>query len=377
MKVEEELEEYGFDIRSYRRAKRYEREKLRLGVAEGTLSFAGLIAFGIWGSADLYRALSGFLPGQWGARVVYILVFVAGAFVLDLPPGWVGHSIEKNYGLSRQDLNDWFVDQAKSLGITLTLSLITLVPLFWVISVSSLWWVWAWLVGTGVILFISFISPTILMPIFYNFEEVEDEALLNRLSDLADRSDVDVIGVFRMDAGEKTRKATGGLTGIGSSRRIILSDTMLENYSNEEIEAVMAHEIGHHKYGDIWILLFQQSLLLFVGLFLVSTFLGEILAPLGMGLNVSSLPFLLGIIGLVEAVFSPLANYISRSRERKADDFSLQTSSVPEALGDGLVKLSQQNLGNPAPPKLVELLFYDHPAGLSRVKRAHEKKNTC
>lgn len=372
VKIEEELKDYGFDVPTYRRAKRYEKDSLKLGLVESFLSVAALAAFGIWGSDRLYRVLSGFFPCPWGVRILYIAIFVVGAFILGLPGGWGSYRIERAYKLSRQSLNDWFGDQVKSLGVTLTLSLITLVPLFWVMRATTLWWVWSWIVGTGVIVFISFISPTVLMPIFYNFEEIDDEGLIERLTGLADRSGVDVIGAFRMDAGEKTKKATGGLTGIGSSRRIIISDTMLENYSNEEIEAVMAHEMGHHKHGDIWVLLIEQSLSLLLGLFLVSLFLGKILVPLGLGLNVSSLPFLLGLIGLLEALVSPLRNYVSRLRERQADEFSLRTVNNPAALGDGLVKLSQQNLGNPAPTKLVELLFHDHPAGLSRARRAYQ-----
>lgn len=371
MSTEEELEEYGFDISAYRKAQEYERRNLQLDIIEGVLSLASLVVFGIWGAKPLYGQLTGAVGNAWGVRILFVAVFVIGGFILDIPGSWLRYRIERSFDLSNQDLGSWCGDQIKSLGLTLAFAIVTLVPLFWVISVSRYWWLWAWGVGTLFIVFISFISPTVLLPIFYNFEEINDEDLIERLTELANRAKVNIIGVFRMDVGEKTKKATGALTGIGASRRIILSDTMLQNYTEGEIEAVMAHEMGHHKHGDIWILLFEQSLLLLIGLLVVAIFLEGVISPLGIQLNVASLPFILVLIGAVQALLSPVSNLVSRSRERSADEFSLELIDDREALGDALVKLSQQNLGNPSPSKLVEWLFYDHPSGLSRVKRAY------
>ncbi|MBS3765747.1 M48 family metalloprotease, partial [Candidatus Bipolaricaulota bacterium] len=220
--------------------------------------------------------------------------------------------------------------------------------------------------------FIQFIAPTVLMPLFYDFEPIEEESLKEKLEELAEKVGLEILGVFNMKASEKTSKGIGALTGIGSSRRIILSDTMIENYSEEEIAAVMAHEMGHHKYNDIWILLLVESLFSLLGFYLIATFFDPMISFFGLGTNVSALPVILGAMELLLFTLSPLENWVSRVRERVADGFSLKLVDNPKALGEALVKLSQQNLGNPAPPKWVEVLFRDHPSGLSRVERAFE-----
>lgn len=372
MSKKEKLRKYGFDIGAYEKAKEYDREGLILNVTGSIISFGALVVFAFFGTEPFFNLLQGFFVNKWAVRVVYILVFSLGFFLLDLPTGWLGYKIEHKYDLSNQDLSGWFSDRLKGLGISLALSLVGFLLLFWVIDITQNWWIWIWLVATGISVFIQFIAPTVLMPLFYDFEPIEKEGLREKLEDLADKAGLDILGVFNMRASEKTKKGIGALTGIGSSRRIILSDTMIENYSEEEIEAVMAHEMGHHKYNDIWILLLVESLFSLLGFYLIATFFEPMISFFGLESNVSTLPVILGSMELLLFVLSPLGNWISRVRERIADGFSLRLSDNPEALGEALVKLSQQNLGNPAPPKWIELLFREHPSGLSRVERAFE-----
>jgi len=367
---EDELKKYGFDIDSYHKARKYEAQSIGLNAVDSLVSLALVLSFGIWGSGHLYTLLESFLGNIWGVRFAYTAVFVIGTFIIGLPVSWVSRKIEQNFNLSNQTRVSWVQDQLKSLALSSLIALAIVPGLFWLISYTSLWWLWAWIAGSLFILFISFIAPTVLLPIFYNFERIEDEDLLGDLEDLAQAAGIDILGVFRMDASEKTEKANGGLTGIGSSRRIILSDTMLDRYSNEEIKAVMAHEMGHHKHNDIWLLLGQQSVLLLIGLFLASLFIGPIALAAGIEMNIAVLPFLLTLVGAIQSLFSPLHNWFSRTRERMADKYSMEMVSDPRWLGQALVKLSQQNLGNPAPHWIIEVLVYDHPSGLSRVKRA-------
>ncbi|MFP4136369.1 MAG: M48 family metallopeptidase [Candidatus Acetothermia bacterium] len=372
MNRKEKLQEYGFDVEAYEKAKKYDRENLILNVAGSAISLGALVAFAFLGSGPFYELLESLIGNRWGIRVAYIVVFSLGFFLLDLPTGWLSYKVEKKYELSNQGLTSWLSDRLKSLGISLGLSLIGFILLFWLIDISEIWWIWVWLSTTAITIFIQFIAPTVLMPLFYDFEPIEEEGLKEKLEDLAGRAGLDILGVFNMKASEKTSKGIGGLTGIGSSRRIILSDTMLDNYSEEEIEAVMAHEMGHHKYNDIWILLLIQSLFSLLGFFLIATFFESIISGFGLQPNVSTLPVILGSMELFLFLLSPLQNSLSRARERMADRFSLQLIDNPEALGEALVKLSRQNLGNPAPPKWVEWLFQDHPSSLSRVERAFD-----
>lgn len=372
MNKKEELDKYGFDLEAYDKAKDYERENLILNAAGLIISLGALVGFAFLGTKPLFNFLAGSLGSVWGIRTVYVLIFSVGFFLLDLPTGCLGYRVEKKYELSNQSPLSWLEDQFKSLGINLVLSLIGFLLLFWLINTMAKWWIPIWVIATAITILIQFIAPTVIMPLFYDFEPVEDADLRDRLEELADRAGLDLVGVFNMKASEKTSKGIGALTGIGSSRRIILSDTMLDRFSKEEIEATMAHEMGHHKYKDIWILLLVQSLFSLLGFYLIATFLKPMLGLFALQSNVSGLPVILGAMELLLYIVSPLQNWLSRVREKVADGFSLEISSEPEALGRALVKLSQQNLGNPAPPRWVELIFRDHPSGLSRVKRAYE-----
>ncbi len=370
METIEKLKKYGFDLESYEKAKDYERENLILNTGSSVASLVVLVLFLFFGTKPLYHSLTWIVGNVWAVRVGYILIFAIGFFLLDLPTGWLGFKLEHKYDLSNQSPGSWLMDQFKGLLISLAFALVGFIILFWAISVTDLWWVWAWFAFTVISIFIGFISPTLLMPLFYDFEPLSDEGLKDRLKDLANKAHLDVLGVFNMEASAKTKKAIGALTGIGSSRRIILSDTMLENYSDEGIEAVIAHEMGHHKYHDIWFLIGVQSLFSLLGFYLIATFINPVLGYLSLKLNVSVLPVILGMMELILFVLSPIKNWLSRIRERTADGFSLQLIDNPKALGEALVKLSQQNLGNPAPRRLVEWAFYDHPSGLHRVERA-------
>ena len=372
MNKEERLSKYGFDLDAYEKAKEYDKENLILNFAGSVISFGALVSFAFFGTKPLFGLLKEWLGNIWAIRVVYILVFSLGFFLLDLPTGWLGYRVEKRYELSNQSPSSWMKDQLKGLGITLALSMTGFLLLFWLISVTTKWWIFIWVIATAITVFIQFIAPTVIMPLFYDFEPVEDADLKERLENLAGRAGLDLVGVFNMKASEKTSKGIGALTGIGSSRRIILSDTMLDNFNQEEIESVMAHEMGHHKYNDIWILLLVESLFSLLGFYLIATFFEPMLGFFGLGSNISGLPVILGAMELLLFLLSPLQNWLSRVRERVADRFSLEISSNPDALGKALVKLSQQNLGNPAPPRWVELIFRDHPSGLSRVQKAYE-----
>lgn len=370
MKKREKLKNFGFDIEAYEKAKDYEFDSLIINVGSTLASLGALLLFIFFGTKPLYNFLSETVINVWAIRVCYILIFGIGFFLLDLPSSWLNFRVEHKYELSNQNATSWLTDEVKGVLISLVLALVGFNLLFWAIDVSQLWWIWAWIAFTVISIFIGFISPTLLMPLFYDFQPLEDEELKGRLEELANRAELDVLGVFNMEASEKTKKAMGALTGIGSSRRIILSDTMLENYSLEEIEAVIAHEMGHHKYHDIWFLIGVQSLFSLLGFYLISSFIDPLLGFLSLELNVSALPVILGMMELILFLLSPVKNWFSRIREKAADSFSLNLVDNPKALGKALVKLSQQNLGNPAPPRLVELIFYDHPSGLNRVERA-------
>jgi STE24 endopeptidase len=189
---------------------------------------------------------------------------------------------------------------------------------------------------------------------------------------LADRAGARVLGAYEWGLGEKTKKANAALAGIGGTRRILVSDTMLAQYSDEEIEVVLAHEIGHHVHGDIWKGILFESALILAGFYLASRALAALAVPFGLhGVDdVAGLPLLLLAAGAVSLVMVPVAHALSRAFERRADRFALDLTGNPQAFISAMRRLGAQNLAEEHPSKIVQWLFYSHPPILERIAAA-------
>lgn len=370
MRNEEELSQFGFDLEAQKRAKRYHNDHLKLSLLEQIFSLAVLLIFTVYGSQVLATWADSLAPHPWLTNALYVGILLIVFTLLGLPFDWSGYQIELKYDLSNQSAQSWAMDQLKGTLISLVISLCLIPALFLALTSLQYWWLWAWLAGTGFTLFISFIAPTVLMPLFYDFTPLEDEQLAERLTQLAEQSGVEVIGTFKMGAEAKTEKAVGGLTGMGSTRRIILSDTLLDNFSEDEIETVIAHELGHHVHGDMWWGIARNSLMLLAGLFVTNLVLPALTGLFGLEMGIASLPCLAIIMGGLFTVLSPIDNTLSRIRERKADYFALDLTGKDDAAASTFIKLSKQNLSDAAPHPVVKLLFHDHPTALERVQAA-------
>lgn len=374
MRDEEKLKKYGFDLKVQKRARQYHFDNLKLNAFDSLLSLAALLVFAWLGSACFARWVEGFLGGAWVINLMYVLIFTTGFLLFSLPFDWQGYKIERRYDLSTQKPKSWFIDQFKGNLISLIISLLALPTIYVAISWSNLWWIYGWVAGTAFTVFMGFIAPTVLMPLFYDFEPLEDKELFERLNKLAEKAGVEIVGVFKMAAGVKTKKAIGALAGIGSSRRIILSDTLLEKYTPDEIATVIAHELGHHKHNDMGKGIVQTSVMILLGFYIAHLVLGSFAGIFGLSTGIASLPVLLVTLGAIFFITSPLTNTLSRIRERTADRFALKLSGKPEAQAKVFVKLSEQNLSYVNPHPLIEFLFYDHPAAIKRVEQALELK---
>jgi STE24 endopeptidase len=366
----ERLKEYGFDPQVQERAWWYQLDRLRLKIVYYAIFLALLLLFARFGSAGLTGWIRGFAHGPWPLNVLYTLIFALGLFLVGLPLDWWGYRIEQRYKLSTQTFRSWLADELKAGVINLIIFLIAFPAIYIGVGQSGTWWLIAWAITTIFIVLMSFIAPVVLMPLFYRFEPLEDEELVAPLKELAERAKVKIIGVYKMGAAAKTRKAVGALAGIGATRRIILSDTLLENYTPEEIETVIAHELGHHVHRDIWKGIAGFSLMALIGFYIVHLTLGPFAKSLGLGKDIASLPLFLTILGGVFLLFTPLYNSFSRWFEGQADQFALELARRPEAQARVDVKLCDQNLRFAAPHPVIEFLFYDHPAGIKRVERA-------
>jgi STE24 endopeptidase len=305
--------------------------------------------------------------------VVFLtLLYEVVGFPLGLYGGFV---LERRYGMLRQSFADWLKDQARSIALSLVLSIGAACLLYAIIrAFPDGWWLPAGLVFALVIVGMANIAPLLLLPLFYSIKPLTRESLRVRLVSLGERAGAAVLDAYEWGLGAKTSKANAALTGVGRSRRILVSDTMLAAYSDDEIEVVLAHELAHHVHGDIWKALVFEVVLIVAG-FLAASWLLNVAVPLA-GLrgpdDVAGLPLLLLAAGGVSLVMLPAAHAMSRAHERRADRFALSLTRNAPAFVSAMRRLAAQNMAEEEPSRLTQWLFHSHPPIRERIAAARE-----
>jgi len=365
------------DQERQKQAREYARISRRLGLLSMVFTGAYALAWLVFGWGKALQSALGFAASAPAVQVaLFALVFGGVISVLTLPLDfYTGFSLPHRFGLSTQTLKDWLVDQLKGLlvGAPLGLALLELVYalLRWQ---PETWWIW---VAAAMILFnvlLANLAPVLLMPIFNKFVPLGEEhaALAERLVRLAERAGTKVRGVYQFDMSRRTKAANAALTGLGNTRRIILGDTLLSEFSSDEIETVMAHELGHHAHNDILLGIVVESAATLVGLFLAFWAMLWGVGAFGFQgvAEPAAMPLLVVIMGLYGLVTMPLGNGFSRWRERRADEFALELTNNGEAFASALTRLANQNLSQVDPEPWVEWLFYSHPSLGKRIAMA-------
>jgi STE24 endopeptidase len=285
-----------------------------------------------------------------------------------------GFILPHRYGLSCQSLRSWLADEAKGgiLALVLGTALVVVIYLF-LETFPQTWWLLAFAFVVLVSVVLSNLAPVLILPLFFKTRPLDDTELRKRLLSLAERSQTKIRDVFQINFSSKTTAGNAMLMGWGNTRRIVIGDTMLQRYAPEEIEVVMAHELGHHRHGDIVRLILVQSALMFLGFYLVNLVLNRAVSGLNFeGVSdVAALPLLALVLAAFTLVLSPLANAYNRHLEEAADRFSLNATANPEAFATMLTKLTDQNLSESEPSRWSEFLFYDHPPYSKRLELAN------
>ena len=369
----------GFDVDRQRLARAY---KWRRSVLSA-IRIVVYIAISVWlltGFTFTLKAWAGAFGGGIAEVALYTVLLYFLYWIPVIPIGIVGGLVlERRYGLSTQGTRSWLGDAAKSLGIGLGFSVLGVEVIYFLIaSAPELWWLYAWVAAMIVGVVVAWLGPVVLAPLFYKFEPLADVALAARLSALADRAGTKVIGVFRMIASTKTTRAFGGLSGIGNTRRIVISDTLLNRYTPDEVETVIAHELGHHVHRDMLWLLAAGAAGSLAGLIAVDRILRAAVPALGLTSisDIAGLPLIALAIAAVSTVVAPIVNTVSRIREAKADAYAVAMTGKRDAFRTTLVKIHDQNLGVVDPHPLAEFLFHDHPSGRRRVEVVFESRES-
>ncbi|MBV9623443.1 MAG: M48 family metallopeptidase [Acidobacteria bacterium] len=358
-----------------REARQYNRIRRWLEIAEFVLAVGFLLVLVLTGWSSAIRDFSyrGAFQSYLLAVFLYVVILALIGKALGLGLDYYGFRLEHRYRLSNQKLGGWIWDQAKGFLVSVVLAGL-LVELLYVIirQYPDNWWLLAWagFVAVGVLL--AQLAPVVLLPIFYKFEPLDNEELRLRLITLGERAGTRVRGVYRWKLSEKSKKANAALAGLGNTRRIILADTLLENYSTDEIEAVLAHELGHHVHKHIAKSIAIQAAVTFLGFWAANLVLRYALERRHMFetlADFANLPLVALIFVVLSFLLMPALNAFSRHNERQADRYAFENATISSFISS-MNKLADQNLAERMPSRWVEWWFYSHPPIARRVRAA-------
>ncbi len=333
--------------------------------------FGGVLnVYNSWiASADLSFIVSG---------LFFFLILIYADTVLTLPFSlYSTFKIEKKFGFSNMTPQLWLADFVKSILIsTILTGLLILTGLYLVQKSPNLWWLWVWGFFLIFSIFIMYISPYLIEPLFNKFTPVDDEVLETGIDEMMRKVGITVSRVFKMDASKRTKHTNAYFTGIGKVKRIVLYDTLLEKMDIDEILSVLAHEVGHWKKKHIFKRLVVTEVVALVALYLAFRLLkSDFLLTL---FNINEVTFfakivILGFLGsIVTFPFSPLFNSISRKHENEADRYAFDLTGSTKGLKSALVKLSKDNLSNLHPHPIYVSFHYSHPPTLQRIRNLEE-----
>ena len=357
-------------------ARRYNRIRRWLGVADFILSLVLMAVLVVTGWTGTLRDIAYKATFQHYSLAVflYVLMLMLIGKFLGLGLDYYSFRLEHRYQLSNLRFRAWVLDEIKSFLVGLVLAGILVELLYFIMrEVPQHWWLIAWAAFLGLFVLLAQMAPVVLFPIFYKFAPLENEELKRRLVVLSERAGTRVRGVYKWHLSEKSKKANAALTGLGATRRIILADTLLDNYSDDEIEAVLAHELGHHVHRHILKSIFVQAGITLFGFWLANAVLIFAVERRNMFETMSdfaNLPLLILVATVLSFLLMPALNAYSRFNERQADRYCFKSVATVGPFISSMNKLAEQNLAEKTPSRWVEWLLHSHPAITKRVSAA-------
>ena len=362
-----------------RTAKKYSKTKQILSLAQSIGFFSAVILILVTGfSKTLEKIAFDYFSNEYLALLLFVLFVFEGVSLIFFPLDFYSdYILEHKYGLSNQTLGGYFLEKLKGILLGTALGVPLLCAFYYILkNFGDNWWL-----VLGIFLFIFSVvmgrlAPTVIMPLFYKFTPLENETVKERILNLAKKAGVTINGIFAFNMSKNTKKANAAFTGMGKSKRIILGDTLLESFNENEIETVFAHEMGHYTRKHILKLTFVSTVLTFLGLFITAKMYSFTMGMFGFTLTyqLSALPLLFLWLSLYSLITSPITNILSRKFEWEADTYALEITKDREAFISAMEKLADQNLAEKQPNKIIEFLFHSHPSLEKRIEFARGYK---
>ena len=376
--------EGAIDEEKLRHSSAYTFASSRLGLWDSLFDNAVLVLFLFGGLIAIYdRYITGIGASTTVSAVLFFLLLTWFSTLLGIPFDLYGtFRIEAQYGFNTTTLRLWTTDFLKSQAIGALLLIILTAVVFQLIHWSpENWWLWVWGFMALFSLFMMFISPYVIEPLFNKYEPVTEEGLEGEIRAMMEKAGLKVGKVLQMDASKRSRHSNAYFTGIGKVKRIVLYDTLIRQMSHGEIVAVLAHEIGHWKKGHIWKRLLWAETMALAGAWVSFKLLAWPGLPGLLGLPGDlSLPARMVLLGFVASLvlfpLGPFSAWRSRCHEREADRFAADLTGRPEDLASAMVKLSVENLSNLFPHPFYAAFYYSHPPAVERVRTLRQLANT-
>ncbi|MFH0733877.1 MAG: M48 family metallopeptidase [bacterium] len=360
--------------------KKYNRTKLVIDISETIISFVVILLFLSLGySGLLEKLITGYVSNSYLILILFFGIFGAAFSFISFPIDYYSsYYLEHKYNLSNQTIGKWLIEKMKGslLGIIIGVPILILFY-FLIVTFGNLWWL-PFAIGMFLIsVVLAQIVPVFIMPLFYKISPLEDEDLKERIVKLSVYAGLKLENVYKFDMSKNTKKANAAFTGLGKTKRILLGDTLLNNFNNDQIETVIAHEMGHYKKKHIIKNLAFSTVVSFGIFYFLSILYNSSLQWFGFEniKQIAALPIIALWGMLIGIIQTPVSNVISRKYEYEADEYAVNQTQKYDEFVTALTKLNEQNLGDKEPHPLVEWYFYSHPSVKKRVEFINKLKN--
>ena len=355
-------------------SKRYSLQKRILTISGLIVALLYLLFMGLFGSNILKNLISLVTANEYLLIALYVFIFIIIVDVLTIPLSFYGGFIlEHMYGLSNQKISGWIKDELKKFLLSLPLVII-MVEIMYIFlrNFPNTWWIYVTVIWIFFSVIMAKLAPVLIFPLFYKCIPLDNKEVKESLESLAEGTGISIQGVYSVNLSKNTKKANAALAGMGSTRRVLLGDTLLDSYSLAEIKSVFAHELGHQVYHHIWKMLAIGTISGCIGFAFCHLVLSKMIVVLGYQNihDIAAFPAVCLALAVSGFLLMPIQNAISRRFERACDRYAIEKTNDPEAFILTMDKLGEQNLADRTPHRLIEWLFYSHPSISKRIEMA-------